>query len=190
MDNNSELKYLWLSLKNIINKYTLNKKYLEKINQNIIDLDKERKYDRIKVVLREFINDNIENIINSILIKMDFVDIHYLDRQLSIWKGIDKDYKNDSINHSFLHLLNGVSSQTDQLYNDILKMYVKYVTTKNEKYIYDIVNLAIKNNKSSILHIFRNKIDFSYFIKDNCNKNIDELQQMKSHKLINYFVHH
>jgi len=187
MNNDENLKYFWLSIRNIINKYSSNYKYIEKFNKTVIDLDKRKEYGEIKIMIDKFMNDNIENIIESVLLKMDFVDIHYLDRQISVWKSTNRDYKCNSINYNFLHLLNNISSQTQALYEEILKIYVKYLSSNSDNiYLYDIINLAIKNNKSSILHIFRNEIDIKRFIKKDCKKDIQSLQKMKTNKLINY----
>lgn len=183
-----ECEFFWLTFKTSIIKFVgiQLKKVIITLSEELNNLQKDKKYEDIKSHITSFMNNHIEDVIICILKSLDCVSISHLRTNISRWEKIDRNFKCNSINYDVLIVVKNLSFRNNNVYKNFLEIYREYLNTNDTDKLYTIVSNSIESNTPSILNIFKDSVDISVFVKDNCEKNIQTLLSMNSVKLIKY----
>ena len=182
-----EYEFFWLTFKTSVIKFVTIKlkKNILSLSDELNTLQKENKYLEIKHSITTFMKSNLENVMECILKSLDATNICHLRTNIVRWQKIDENFVCCSINYDLLIVVKNLVLKNND-YVTLLENYREYLNTRDVNKIYMIVSDSIDSNLPSILNVFRNIIDVSKFIKDDCDKDICALEAMNSVKLIKY----
>lgn len=187
-----EIEQFWLELKkNLI-------KFLDPIEQKeIVDLSNRLNQLQSKgdyKMIEKFIREHLEKIGYSMIIKGIFYHIHLLDTNFRRWKKISSEdiMKDDNIFYCLFKIYIMVNEDFRKNHTDgrieITSLIKDYAKTKDEKILYDIASVAIKENYCGVLEKIRNIVDIRRFATDEGKEFFSKynLDKMRANKFIKY----
>ena len=179
-------EYFWLTFKNDILDYINEelKVILHEKSYKLNNLQSKKKYNDIYNEIGDFMNYNINIIIDNCIKYNNRYKSMHLIKNIKRWINLKNDFKY-IIEYENYKLLSA-SRNTSKNYDYILGEYIKYLESNNMNYIDNIFIFSIKNKYMNIIDIFKKKVNLTNFIIKENDKPIDYLQNINSKKLYKY----
>lgn len=182
-----EIEFFWCNFKDNVYEFLSEEdKYeITNLSQKLNLLQKDKKYEQIEI----YIHKHIEKIGFKIIENNDYYKANHLDTNIKRWKKISLNdiycKKNVffCIFKIFLFINNKTSRALEKNYQYILQIIKKYAIQRDEKYLIELMNFAIKKELLAIIDKLRTIISLKDFLNDKL-LNFDD--KMKAKKLIKF----